>query len=298
MTAIPPAALLQLLGAVVLLGSSWPVTRFALLEGAAPFWFAVGRAGLSFLVTLLVLWMFGRLRWPGRADLPTLLALGLLQLAGFFAFAHSAVAWVPAGRTAILSNATLIWTVPLSLLVLGEAISPRRWTAAALALVGIVVLSGPWAIDWSAPNLLAGHGMLLAAAGCWAATMVIVRRWPPVLSMLELLPWAFGIATVVLLPFMLRQAPGVWTGSAWMALAAIGLVAAPIGTWCTMQAQSALPVVVASIGFLTAPAIGVLLAAVWLREPLTPDVVAGALLILGGAGVATSSGLRTRAAPL
>lgn len=75
MTPIPTSALVQMLGAVLLLGSSGPITRYALLGGAAPFWFALGRAG-------------------------------------FFALAHSAVAWVPAGRSAILSNATLVWTVP------------------------------------------------------------------------------------------------------------------------------------------------------------------------------------------
>ncbi len=287
MNRIPASALVQLLGAVLLLGSSWPITRYALLQGAAPFWFALGRASLSAMAATLALGLFGRLRMPARRDMPALLALGLLQLAGFFALVHSAVAWVPAGRTAILSNATLIWTVPLSLLVLNEAISVRRWFAAGLGLIGVVVLSGPWAIDWSAPNLLLGHLFLLAAAGCWATTMAVVRRWPPRHSMLELLPWAFCLASLALLPFAVSHAQGVWTSPAITALLGIGLVAAPVGTWCTMQAVMELPLVVASIGFLAAPAIGVVLSAMWLHEPLSMDVIAGSMLILGGAAVAT-----------
>lgn len=273
--------------AVLLLGTSWPVTRFALLQGAGPFWFALGRAGLSAVAATLVLGLLGRLRWPGRVDMPALLTLGLLQLAGFFALAHSAVVDVPAGRTAILSNATLIWTVPLSLVLLHEAIPARRWIAAGLGLLGVIVLSGPWAIDWSAPNLLRGHLFLLAAAGCWATTMAAVRRWPPRLTMLELLPWAFSLATVALLPFALTHGSGSWTPSALAAMLGIGLVAAPIGTWCTMQATMELPIVIASIGFLTAPALGLVLSMVWLNEPISRDVVAGAVLILGGAAVAT-----------
>lgn len=292
MTRIPASALAQLLGAVVLLGASWPITRYALLQGAGPFWFALGRASLSMTAATVVLGLFGRLRLPMRPDLPALLALGLLQLAGFFALVHSAVAWVPAGRTAILSNATLIWAVPLSLLLLHEAIPARRWVAAGLGLVGVIVLSGPWAIDWSAPNLLLGHICLLAAAGCWAATMAVVRRWPPRRSMLELLPWAFGLASLALLPFALLHAPGAWTRPAITALLAIGLVAAPVGTWCTMQATTELPLVVASVGFLAAPAVGVVLAALWLHEPLTLDVVVGSTLILGGAAVAIVPGRR------
>ncbi len=292
MTRIPVSALVQLLGAVLLLGSSWPITRYALLGGAAPFWFALGRAGLSATVAAVVLGALGRLRRPARRDLPALLALGLLQLAGFFALAHLAVAWVPAGRTAILSNATLVWTVPLSLLVLGEAISPRRWIAAGLAMMGVVVLSGPWAIDWSAPGLLLGHALLLGAAGCWATTMTAVRRWPPGLTMLELLPWAFGLASLALLPLAVLHAPGTWTAPAVAALLGIGLVAAPLGTWCVMQATLALPLVVASIGFLAAPAVGLLIAAAWLHEPLTADVIAGSVLILGAGVVATVPGRR------
>ena len=292
MTRIPTSALIQLGGAVLLLGSSWPITRYALLGGAAPFWFALGRAGLSATVATVVLGALGRLRRPAQRDMPALLAFGLLQLAGFFALAHLAVAWVPAGRTAILSNATLVWTVPLSLLVLGETISPRRWVAAGLAMVGVVVLSGPWAIDWSAPGLLLGHVLLLGAAGCWAMTMAVVRRWPPGLTMLELLPWAFGLASLALLPLAVLHAPGSWTTPAVAALLGIGLVAAPLGTWCVMQATVALPLVVASIGFLAAPAVGLLIAAAWLHEPLTADVIAGSVLILGAGVVAIVPGRR------
>ena len=74
----------------------------AVLDGAGPSWFALGRAGLSgvmapVMVAVMVAVM-GRLRLPGRADLPTLLALGVLQLAAFFALSHISVAWVGAGR--------------------------------------------------------------------------------------------------------------------------------------------------------------------------------------------------------
>ena len=110
--------LLQLCTAVILLGSAWPLTRMAVLDGAGPSWFALGRAGLSgvmapVMVAVMVAVM-GRLRLPGRADLPTLLALGVLQLAAFFALSHISVAWVGAGRTALLANAVLVSAVPLS----------------------------------------------------------------------------------------------------------------------------------------------------------------------------------------
>lgn len=289
---LDPAALFQMAAAVILLGASWPVTRFALLQGAGPAWFALGRAGLSALVAFAVLAGIGRLRLPSRRDLPTVAAIGLLQLAGFFAFAHAAVARVPAGRTAVLSNCTIVFAVPLSLIVLHERVSPRRWIATAVAAAGIAALTGPWAIDWSAPHVLRGHLFLMGAALCWTIAILVVRRFPPRSSMLELLPWCFGLATIALFPMALPHAVGEWNRAAIVAMLAIGLVVAPTGTLCIMLAQSRLPVVVSSIGFLGGPAVGVLLSTILLHEALGIDMIVGAVLILLGAGLASTKGRR------
>src|SRR5690242_16223973 len=124
--------LIQLGGSVLLLSCAWPLTKRALTLGASPLWFAEGRAVLSGVVAFAALGLLGRLRVPRLADLPSVLAIGLLQLAGFFTLVHAAVAWVPAGRTAILANTTTIFVLPLSVLLLGERIGARRWLAAAI----------------------------------------------------------------------------------------------------------------------------------------------------------------------
>lgn len=276
------------MAAALLLGASWPLTRYALLQGAGAAWFALGRVGLSAVVTIVVLLVLGRLRLPGRLDMPALFAIGLLQLAGFFAFAHAALAWVPAGRTALLANCTIVFTVPLALLVLRERISGRRWIAAGLGLAGVAVLMGPWSIDWSAPHLLVGHAELMGAALCWSIAMLVVRRFPPRSSMLELLPWSFCIATLALAPLTLGHAFGIWPRGARVPLVLIGLIVAPVGTWCVMQAQIMLPLVVASVGFLAGPAFGVILASAFLGEALGFDILLGAGLILLAAALAST----------
>ena len=285
---IPAAGLAQLACSVVLLSSAWPLTKIAVAQGAAPLWFAAGRAGCSGLTAFVVLALLGRLRIPGRRDLPTVLAVGLLQIAAFFALAHAAVAYVPAGRTAVLSNVTTVWMVPLSILVLHEPIPLRRWLAAGFGVAGTIVLMGPWAIDWSRPGVLLGHVFLLGAALAWAVAMVVVRFRPPRLSMLALLPWCFGLATCVLVPLAILHGggAGVWSGPALGAMAYIGLLAGPVGTWCVMEAAATLPAMVASVGFLATPAAGLLLATLLLDEPLGPDLLAGSALIMAGIGCA------------
>jgi O-acetylserine/cysteine efflux transporter len=286
--------LIPLAGSVLLFGVAWPVTKAAITAGASPLWFAVGRVGFSGLTAFTVLGLLGRLRVPTRRDLPSLASVGLISLAGFFALTHAAMAWVPAGRTAILSNATTIWIVPLSMLVLRERISPRRWLAAALGVFGVVVLMGPWAIDWSSRDMLVGHGFLLAAGLGFAVSITVVRRLPPQGTMLQLLPWCFGLATLVLVPLALVEGGGigVWPAPSLWAMAYIGGLAGPVGTWCVMQASAKLPAMVASVGFLATPALGLFLSTWWLGEPLGTDLLLGSALILGGVACAAWPGRR------
>jgi len=290
--AVRADGLRPLLVAVLLFGGAWPITKHALAD-STPLWFALSRAGLAGLAAAAVLLPMGRLRMPGRGDLPAVLALGLLQLGGFFALAHLAVALVPAGRTAIVANVTIPFLVPLSVLLLGERVSPARWCAAGLGLAGTLVLVGPWAGDWHRPGVVLGNAMLLGAALLWSLAVVALRLRPPVRPVLELMPWCFALATLLLLPLALWREPlgagGGIGAAAWPWAIFIGAVAAPIGTWCVIEAGRRLPAAVASVGFLLVPAAGLLGAVLWLGEPMGWDVVLGASLIAAGVLVAVRS---------
>ena len=72
--------------------------------------------------------------------------------------------------------------------------------------------------------------------------------------------------------------------------AAIGAVAAPIGTWATIEAGRRLSGVLASLGFLAIPAFGVALSNLWLGEALGWEVLLGGALILGSVAIAARGG--------
>jgi O-acetylserine/cysteine efflux transporter len=283
--------LLPLAGAVLLFSSAWPVTKEAIGHGAGAVWFALGRTSLSALVTLALLVAMRRLAVPTWRDMPFFLSVALAQLALFFVCVHLALVWVEAGRTSVITSVTLVFTVPASVLLLGEEVPRARWAGVGLGLAGIVLLIGPWSIDWTAPGVLLGHAFLLVAAAAVGVPMLVVRLYPPRLSMVQLLPWAFGLASLVLLPFAwAMEAPGHWNGGALAALLYVGLLAGPIGTWCYLLTMIHLPVVVASVGFLMTPAVGLLLATWWLGERLGMDLLLGTALILSGVGVAVVPG--------
>src|SRR3954469_10965615 len=265
---------------VVLFGGIWPITKAALAH-ASPLWFAFNRAAMAAMVAALLLGAMRRLRLPVRADMPAILTIGLLQLGGFFALGHLALDYIPAGRTAILGSVTIFWLIPLSVWLLGERVAPLQWLAVAVGLGGVVVLMQPWAMaDAATLALLPGYAMLLTASLFWSLAILVPRRFPPRSTVLDLLPWSFGLGAAFLLPLALWREPSGGIGwEAWPHAIFVGAIAAPLGTWATIECGRRLSGAMASVGFLLVPTLGVTISTLWLGEALGWDVMAGGGLI-------------------
>ena len=94
----------------------------------------------------------------------------------------------------------------------------------------------------------------------------------------------FALGALLILPIALWREPfaeggGVGQG-AWLIAGFIGLIAAPIGTWATVEAGRHLNAVLASVGFLMVPLVGLVLATTWLGEPLGWDLILGGGLVV------------------
>ncbi|WP_235907875.1 DMT family transporter [Siccirubricoccus phaeus] len=296
----PPLRLREGLGylaiSVVLFGGIWPVTKSALAH-ASPLWFAFNRAAMAALVAGLLLALRRRVAWPVRRDWPTVLTIGLLQLGGFFAMSHLALDYIPAGRTAILASVTIFWLIPLSVWVLGERVAALQWAAVAAGLAGVVVLMQPWTISAGTLALLPGYAMLLVASLFWSIAILVTRRFPPAHSAMELLPWCFALAALFLLPLALWREPSGGIGvAAWPQAVFVGAVAAPLGTWATIETGRQLSGTMASVGFLLVPTLGVTLSTLWLGEPLGWDLLLGGGLIAASVVLAALGAASGRAA--
>lgn len=282
---VRPGVAALLLGLVILLwGVNWPVMK-QVVGQMPPVSFVAARLGLGTVTLVLVAALAGQLRVPARGDLPVILSVGLLQMTGFMLLVTLALQHVPAGRAGILAYTTPLWVVPLALIFLRERLTRLKLAGLLLGLAGVAVLFNPAGFDWRDPAVLTGNAMLMAGAALWAVNIIQVRghRW--IGTPLALAPWQMGIATICtgIVALVTEDLSGVrWTGTLLSLLAYNGPLATAFCFWAIVTVNRALPAITLSLATLGVPVVGLVSAALWLGEPLTPTNLAGLALIATG----------------
>lgn len=277
----PRAAILLLLAVILVWGANWPIMKIA-LDFIAPITFAAFRLALGAVVLFLVLALRGELRWPSRQDMPVVLSVGLLQLAGFLILVNLGLQHVEASRSAILSYTTMIWVTPAAIWLLGERVSRLKILGVACGLAGVAVMFNPAGFDWSDRAALIGNILLLGGALAWAIGIVHVRahRWQR--SALVLAPWQMvvGFVPTALLAILWEaDQPILWTPELFAVLAYNGPIATAFALWAWISVNRGLPAIASSMGSLGVPVAGVILATLVLGEAVTIENLAGLALI-------------------
>lgn len=293
--AFSPALARLLLAAVVILwGVNWPVMKVG-VAAMPPVWFATARMVLGSVSLFLLLAWLGRLKLPTRRDLPVVLTVGALQMGAFLALVNVALLHVGAGRSAILAYTTPLWVTPAAMVLLGERPSAFKFGGLALGFAGVAALFNPLGFDWSDPAVLLGNGLLLAAALAWSVAILHVRahKWDS--SPLQLAPWQMllAIPPLALLSWATEDWSGIrWDGTTALVLAYNGPLATAFCFWAVVSVTRALPAITTSLSLLAVPVTGVAASALFLAEPLTPTLLAGLVLILGGTVLVNLGDLR------
>ncbi|HSW04907.1 DMT family transporter [Aquabacterium sp.] len=285
----PRHALLLLATVALAWGINWPIGK-ALLQYLPPIWIVTLRSALGALALLVFCGLRGRLVWPRRADLPVILSVGLLHMAAFSVLASIGLQHVPAGRSVVLAYTTPLWVLPGAWLLLGEALTRRRLVGVGLGLAGLLLIFNPLSFDWQDQRAVLGNALVLLAALCWAASILVVRRHTWVTPPFELVFWQALLASALLLPLALHV-EGV-PRIAWHAeLVAMLLYGALFGIalahWALGIVSRALPATTTSLGLLGVPVCGTLCSALALGEPLGAPLLGALALILLGIGVGT-----------
>jgi drug/metabolite transporter (DMT)-like permease len=280
----PREGALLLLAVVLTWGITWPVNK-AVLETVPPLWAVTLRTSIASIALMAAGLVTRRLALPPRDDLPIMLSITLLHMAGFTALTSIGLQVVPTGRSVVLAYTTPLWVMPGARLFLGERLTARRLLGVAIGIVGLVVLFNPIAFEWTRREALIGNGAILLAAFLWAGSILHTRghRWRS--TPYALLPWQTMLATAILAPLSFAlEGPleAAWTPRLIALLLYGGLLGTVLPYWALPMAGRRLPAVTVALGLLGTPVVSTIVATVWLREPITWTLATAIVLILGG----------------
>lgn len=244
-------------------------------------------ASIPFAVLLIIVM---RLKLPRRGrDLFDIIAVAMTGLIGFPVLFTMGVAYTTAGHAAVAAAATPVFAGLL------EAAFNRRWprwrwwTGVSVAFAGAMILIVE-AVGLSAAGAT-WQGDLLVIGGGFSAALSFIfgGRLTPRFGAPAVTMWSVVISGLILLPMLMTR------------VSISEFVALPVMGWVSILYLSAGSSIFAymtwfyalsrggigrmSVWQFVLPVIGIALAAVFLREPLTPLLVAATVVILLGVGL-------------
>src|SRR5204863_237445 len=151
------------LGVVVIAwGLTWPVSK-VILASVPPLWTVAFRSAIGTVALFAIGLVAGRLAPPPRGDLPVVIGIALLHMAGFGLLASGGLGLVPTGRAGVPGTALAYWgpamasrglpavapslgllatpvvSVVIATLWLGEPLTVSRLSAIVLILGGVAL---------------------------------------------------------------------------------------------------------------------------------------------------------------
>jgi len=164
---------------VIAWGSNYPLMKRALIDMPA-LTFAVTRvAGAALMVALLMRMKGETTLLPPRGERVWLAGIGLLQFASVLGLVGIALQFLPAGRTVTVVYSMPVWAALFSAPMGRTRLSWRQLAGVGLGMVGLALFLDPAVIDWRAPGVPLGMGLVLSASVLWGLGAVLYgsRRW-------------------------------------------------------------------------------------------------------------------------
>lgn len=196
-----------------------------------------------------------------------------------------------AGRMGVLGNFYSPFVIVLSFAFLDERLKPLQFVGFALVSLGVWVAA--WPRRGAAPrpaHVVRGFGFALLAIVLMAVAIVLVKRVLEAQPLLWVTGWRMagallGMAVIALVRGEARYLAPPTTGMPWARLALAALLGQFLAMVLWLAGYKYTQASVAAILNETASVFILVLAAIWLKEPLTRRAAIGVGLTLGGVSV-------------
>ena len=236
--------------------------------------------------TLLVLlrWREGSIGLP-RRDLLAICGLGALGFGIYQILWTTGLQTIAAGDSALIIASTPVLVAFLAVVARSDVLTPAKLVGGVVSFAGVALVIGSGQ-GLSIGGSLVGEAITLIAAICWAFYTAFgapfLRRYSP----LRTTAWATVAGTIVLAPIAASQLSTVdvtdLTPGVLGAVLYSGFLAAGISNVIVSNGIKVVgPTRTSAYQFLV-PALAVVLAFVFLAEPIRPGQVVGGLIIVAG----------------
>lgn len=227
---------------------------------------------------------------PVRDQWLRLAALGVLNIAAFFALLFYAAYTLPGGAAATLASLSPVFVLGFGALWLSVRPRPRHVASAITAVAGVALVVG----GATAPDL-GGAAAAVGAAVCMASGVVLTRKWALPLSAMALTGWQLCLGGLLLLPMAALSGESLPTidAAALVGYSYLGLVGTAAAYVLWMRGIRRLPLAGLSALACLSPVTAALIDWAVLGQPFTRTQLLGAALVLGSVLASQSGGAPT-----
>jgi drug/metabolite transporter (DMT)-like permease len=226
------------------------------------------------------------------------LAIGLIGFGVSVGLQFVGTSLSSAANAALITSASPAFILLFGALLLGEAVTPRRMAALALASLGVLAVLNPIDVDLT-QDAFRGNLALIGAAVTWGLYSVLVKRASRDMATTEVSFFAFLGGLLFSLPLAAMEGRGAPAGAVTLPLVLgvlyLGLISTALAMVLWNRSLALLEAGLVSLLFFAQPVVGVSLGALLLGESLGPGFWAGSGLIGGGLVLAALPGRRAAA---
>lgn len=243
--------------------------KIALSE--VPVWWFRSACVLSGAIGLLSISALGGSNLlPRWREMPALITCATFAIVGWHLLTGYGLTHMPAGRASIISNTMPIWAALFATFLLSERLTGYKIAGLGFGMIGLIVLIGPdLAIVRTAP---VGAMFMVGAAMSWAMGTVLFKRtaWSTNVAVTAGWMLLIGALPITVGAILLQPFPDLSTFRAdvWWALAYVFLLPMIFGQWAFYKIVHLFSAIVAAIGTMAVPAIGVIASALLVAEPI------------------------------
>ena len=262
-------------------GSTWGAIKIG-INDVPPFVFAFARAvAVAGLLTVIAV----ALRQPfprGRRTVLIATIVGLINVGFTWAIIFWSERFVPSGLVAVFGSAAPVWTALLAhFMVKGDRLSALKILGLVLGLLGTVILIGaPETADGTAG--LISTALLALMPITWAIAAILQSRYLRTVAPIPTVALGTWASVLLLAPFALFQLPQSqhWTLASVLAFAYLVVFGTCFGMVVSLWLYRKLRPTTITLIQVIVPAEAILIGTLWLGEPLSIRMLAGAALVV------------------